>query len=129
DIEQDLLGAARETGVGVVAFSVLAQGLLSTKYLASIPESSRAARAWEPARKEKITPALGQKVRQLDEMAQRRGQTLPQMAIAWTLRQPEVTTALMGVSDPDQLEENMKSLEKVTFDPEELQQIDTILRA
>ncbi len=128
DIEQDLLGAARETGAGVVAFSVLGQGLLSTKYQSGIPESSRAARAWEPARKEKITPALLQKVQQLDTMAQRRGQTLPQMALVWALRQPEVTTALMGISDPDQLEENIKALEKLTFDPEELQQLDAILR-
>lgn len=129
DVEQDLLGAARETGTGVVAFSVLGQGLLSTKYLSGIPENSRAAKAWEPARKERITPALNNKVAQLEEMAQRRGQTLPQMAIAWTLRHADVTTALMGISDPDQLEENILALQKLTFDPEELQHIETVLRS
>src|ERR1700759_3617292 len=88
EVEQDLLGAARETGAGVVAFSVLAQGLLSNKYQSGIPENSRAARAWEPARRGRMTASFNAKIRQLEELAKRRVQTLQQMAIAWTLRQP-----------------------------------------
>ena len=127
DIEREVLPAARESGVGVVAFSALAQGLLSTKYLQGIPESSRATKRWSAPQREAITPALVEKVRKLNDVAQARGQTLPQMAIAWTLRSPEVATALIGASDIDHIEENAAALEKLNFGEDELRQIDTIL--
>ena len=127
DIEREILPAARESGVGVIAFSALAQGLLSTKYLQGIPETSRATKRWSQPQREGITPALVQKVQMLNDVAQARGQTLPQMAIAWTLRSPEVATALIGASDIDQIEENAAALEKLNFGDDELRQIDTIL--
>ncbi len=127
NIEQDVLPAARQTGAGIVAFSPLAQGLLSGRYLDVIPESSRVARSWSPEQREKITPALREKLRQLNDVAKSRGQTLAQMAIAWTLRLPEVTTALIGASDIEQVEENAGALEKLTFADDELRRIDSIL--
>ncbi len=128
-IENDLLPVAREHGLGVVAFSVLAQGMLSTKYLEEIPEGSRAAKRWSPEQRAKITDTMRTRTRQLNELAQSRGQTLPQMAIAWTLRNPGVTSALVGASDIDQLEENAHAFEKLDFNAEELQQIEAILAA
>ncbi|MEO5721540.1 MAG: aldo/keto reductase [Chthoniobacterales bacterium] len=128
-IEQEALPMARDLGMGVVAFSPLAQGLLSPKYLSGVPEGSRAARTWTAKQKEGLTPALREKLRQLNELAKGRGQTLPQMAIAWTLRAPEVTSALIGASDIDQLEENAKALDKMSFTDEECGRIDAILRS
>jgi L-glyceraldehyde 3-phosphate reductase len=127
--ESDIFTVARESGIGVVAFSVLAQGLLSSRYLEAVPESSRAARSSTQLQRDAITPALQQKARQLSEIAKARGQTLAQMAIAWTLRSPEVCTALIGASDIEQVEENADAVEKLAFTPEELQRIDAILAA
>lgn len=128
EIEQEILPAARASGVGVVAFSALGQGLLTTKYLDGIPEGSRAARRWTPAQREDAKAMQG-KIRQLEEIAKARGQTLPQMALAWTLRTPEITSALIGVSDIDQIEENAKALENLAFQDEELRRIDSILQS
>lgn len=128
EIEQDLLRAARDNGVGIVAYSGLAQGLLTGRYANGIPEGSRAAKAWTPAQREALTPALHERIQQLTEMAMQRGQTLPQMAIAWMLRCPEVTTALIGASDIDQLEENAGALDKLAFSDEEFRRIDAILQ-
>lgn len=128
DVERDVLPLARDTGTGVVAFSVLAQGLLSTKYLDGLPESSRVAKTWSASQREEVTNAVFEKIRQLNELAKSRGQTLPQMAIAWTLRRPEVSTALIGASDIDQLEENAKALDKMTFSDEALRRIEAILQ-
>ncbi len=127
EMEWDLLPTARDCGAGIVAYSALAQGLLSTKYLAGLPESSRASRSWSPQQRAEITPLLQEKIRQLNKIAESRGQTLPQMAIAWTVRYAEVATALIGVSDIDQLEENVKALDKLTFTDEESRRIDAIL--
>lgn len=126
EIEREILSAARETGVGIVAYSALAQGLLSAKYLDGIPEGSRMSRPSHAADREKLT-AQREKIRQLNEMAKRRGQTLSQMALAWTLRQAEVTSALVGASDLDQVEENARALENPAFSDEELRQLDAIL--
>lgn len=126
EMEQGILQVARQSGVGLVAFSALAQGLLTPKYLSAVPEGSRAARSWSPAQREGIS-TVREQLRQLNEVAQARGQALPQMAIAWTLRFPEVTTALVGASDIDQLEENAKALENLTFSHEEISRIDAIL--
>jgi L-glyceraldehyde 3-phosphate reductase len=126
-IESDVLPTARDFGLGTVAFSPLAQGLLSSKYLDGVPEGSRAMRRWSPSQREAITPAVLKKIRQLSDVAKARGQTLPQLAIAWALRSPQVTTALIGASDIDQLEENVKALDNLQFSDEELRRIDAIL--
>jgi len=125
-IEFDLLPSAQQTGTGVVAFSPLAQGLLSEKYLNGFPAGSRAAKIWTEEQRERITPVLRDIVGRLNNIARNRGQTLPQMAIAWILRRPEITTVLVGASDMQQVVENVKALEKLQFSSEELQQIDAI---
>ena len=128
DMEQELLQVARQSGFGIVAYSALAQGLLSSKYLTGVPEGSRGARAWSPAQREGIA-SMRERIRQLKQVAEARGQTLPQMAIAWALRFPDVTTALTGASDIDQLEENAKALENLNFSHEEISRLDTILHS
>jgi L-glyceraldehyde 3-phosphate reductase len=125
-IESDLLPAAMNAGVGVIAFSPLAQGLLSEKYLGEIPEESRAAKMWTPEQRAVVGPAVKQKISSFNEIARARGQTLPQMALAWILRRPEVTSALIGASDVSQVEENVKALENLAFSAEELAAIDRI---
>ena len=123
-IESGLLGSARQVGAGVIAFSPLAQGLLSEKYLTGFPEESRAIKMWSAEQREKLTPVLWEKIRRLNDIARLRGQTLPQMALAWVLRQPEITSALIGASDVSQIDENIKALDNLAFSPEELRQID-----
>ena len=127
-VESDLLPSVRHAGTGVVAFSPLSQGLLSEKYLQGVPEGSRAAKIWSQEQRERITPAVREIVSKLNEVAKARGQTLPQMAIAWILRRPEITTVLIGASDIQQINENAGALQKLQFSPEELQQIDAILQ-
>lgn len=127
EIEQEVLAVAREYGIGLVGYSALAQGLLTPRYLKDVPEGSRAARTWTPLQREEITPQLRERIWMLEELAKRRGQTLPQMAIAWALRSPEMTSALIGASDIDQIEENVQALEKLAFSEEELRRIETIL--
>lgn len=125
-MESDLLPSVQQARTGVVAFSPLAQGLLSEKYLNGFPEGSRAAKLWTQEQRERITPVLRDVVGKLIEIARARGQTLPQMAIAWILRRPEITTVLIGASDMNQIVENVNALEKLQFSSEELQQIDAI---
>ncbi len=130
EIETTVLPAAREFGVGIIAFSPLAQGLLTTKYLGEIPEESRAAKLWtEEQRKDQITEDILKKVRKLNEIAQDRGQSLAQMALAWTLRDPVVTSVVVGASEVEQIEENVKALEKPGFSSEELRRIDAALKS
>lgn len=124
DVEKSLLPLAAEKGVGVIAFSPLAQGLLSTKYVDGIPDESRAAKLWDDKQRALLTSEFREKTRKLNEIAKRRGQTLPQMALAWILRRKEVTSVLFGASDIDQVEENVKALEKLDFSADELKQID-----
>ena len=126
EIEQSLFATARENGIGIIGFSALAQGVLTAKYLANVPEGTRAARAGSPLSREQIG-ASREKIQRLDEVAKSRGQTLSQMAIAWTLRSPEITSALMGVSESDQVEENAKAVEKLDFSAEEFRRIEEIL--
>jgi L-glyceraldehyde 3-phosphate reductase len=128
-IESDLLPVAEQTNTGIVAFSPLAQGLLSRKYLDGVPENSRAAKLWTPEQRERITPTVREQVRRLIEIAEARGQSLPQMAIAWILRRPEITTVLVGASDLNQITENVKALKNIHFSPEELKQIGSIAPA
>ena len=114
-IEAELIPAIRSTGTGLVTFSPLAQGLLSEKYLQGVPEESRAARIWTAEQRAALGPVLRHRVVKLNEVARERGQTLPQMALAWILRRPEVTSALIGASDISQIEENVKALQNLTF--------------
>jgi L-glyceraldehyde 3-phosphate reductase len=125
-IEPELLPSARRLGAGVVAFSPLGQGLLSEKYLKGIPEDSRVAKMWTPEQRAIVGPAVMQKVVRLNEIAKRRGQTLPQMAIAWILRRPEITSVLTGASEVGQVHENVRALEKLEFSDEELNAIDKL---
>ena len=122
-VESGLLDVLREEGIGCIAFSPLAQGLLSSKYLKGVPADSRAARheSFNPAL---LTEANLANVRGLGEIAQRRGQTLAQMAVAWVLRQPAVTSALIGASRWAQIEECLGALQSPAFSDEELAAID-----
>jgi L-glyceraldehyde 3-phosphate reductase len=122
-IENGLLGATEETGMGVIVFSPLAQGLLTDKYLHGIPEGSRASEN-SSLSQEQINEQTLFKIRRLNEIAGRRGQTLAQMAIAWTLRDPRVTSSLIGVSSVAQLEDSLGALQNLDFSDEELQEID-----
>ncbi len=122
-IESELLGVLDGHGVGCIAFSPLAQGLLTDKYLGGIPESSRIRRGAYFS-ENLLTEENLERVRALNDIAQRRGQTLAQMALAWTLRDPRVTSALIGVSSVEQLEDNVAALGRLDFDAEELAEID-----
>jgi L-glyceraldehyde 3-phosphate reductase len=122
-IEPDLLDALGELGVGCIVFSPLAQGMLTDKYLHGIPEGSRADRPYSLSTRLLSDEALA-KIRALNEIAGRRGQTLAQMALAWTLRDPRVTSAVIGASSVAQLEDNVAALEKLEFSDDELAEID-----
>lgn len=128
-VEDGLLEALADEGIGCICFSPLAQGLLTTKYLDGIPEGSRAARGARSLSPEAITPEKVEKARQLNELAQQRGQTLAQMAIAWTLRHPVMTSALVGASRVSQVEDNVAALNNLDFTEDELARIDQILAA
>jgi L-glyceraldehyde 3-phosphate reductase len=122
-IEDGLLDALEEVGAGCIVFSPLAQGLLTDRYLDGVPEGSRASRPGSlPA--EQLSEENLAKVRQLGAIAERRGQTLAQMALAWTLRDPRVTSTLIGASSVAQLEQNVGALERLAFDADELAEID-----
>jgi L-glyceraldehyde 3-phosphate reductase len=122
-IERGLLAVLDEEGVGCVSFGPLAQGLLTTKYLNGIPDNSRV-RTGVGFDESLLSEANLSRVRALNEIASGRGQTLAQMALAWTLRDPRVTSTLVGVSSSEQLEDNLKSLDKLEFSGEELAEID-----
>jgi L-glyceraldehyde 3-phosphate reductase len=122
-IEPELLDTLEPLGVGCIAFSPLAQGLLTDRYLAAVPQDSRAVSAEEFSTSFLSEENL-RRVRALAEIAGRRGQTLAQMALAWTLRDPRVTSALVGVSRIEQLESNLGALERLDFTPQELAEID-----
>jgi L-glyceraldehyde 3-phosphate reductase len=122
-VEEDLLDVLGEEGVGCIAFSPLAQGMLTTKYLDGVPEDSRAAEG-RFLTGDMITEESLRHVRALNDMAAARGQELSQMAIAWVLREPRVTSALIGASSVEQLEQNIASLGNLEFSDEELEAID-----
>jgi L-glyceraldehyde 3-phosphate reductase len=126
-IEDGLLDAVRDEGIGCIVFSPLAQGLLTNKYLGGIPEDSRAAKPHGFLKAEHVTDERIAKVRRLNELAQPRGQTLAQLALAWVLRHPEVTSALMGASRVAQVEDAVGALQNLSFTAEELQAIEQIL--
>jgi L-glyceraldehyde 3-phosphate reductase len=122
-IEPDLVDALKEEGIGCIVFSPLAQGLLTDRYLKGVPEGSRASHPGS-MRPEMLTEANLAKIQALDKIARARGQTLAQMAIAWVLRDPVVTSALVGASSVEQLEQNIAALDKLEFSKEELEEID-----
>jgi L-glyceraldehyde 3-phosphate reductase len=122
-IEPDLLDALEEVGAGCITFSPLAQGMLTDKYLNGIPEGSRATRNSSLSPDLLTDQALG-KIRALNEIAKRRGQSLAQMALAWTLRDPRVTSTLIGASSVGQLEDSLGALGNLDFSVDELAEID-----
>ena len=122
-IEGELLGALSDLGVGCIAFSPLAQGLLTNKYLNGVPDDSRVAKAGSFDGRMLTAENLG-RIQALGAIAQRRGQTLAQMAIAWTLRDPRVTSALIGARTVAQLEDSLAALKTPSFTAEELAEID-----
>lgn len=126
-VEDGLLTVLDEEGIGCIVFSPLAQGLLTDKYLAGIPSDSRAAKPHGFLKREQITDETLAKVRRLHDCARARGQTLAQMALAWVLRRPEVTSALIGASRPSQIEDAIGALANRTFTSDELAAIEHIL--
>ena len=122
-IEKDLIKTLKKLGIGCIAFSPLAQGMLSEKYLKSIPKNSRAAEN-SSLDKKMITKSYLSKISNLSKIAKKRGQTLSQMALAWVLRHPTMTSALIGARTIKQLDECLDSLKNLKFSKSELKQID-----
>jgi L-glyceraldehyde 3-phosphate reductase len=122
-IEPELLDVLGREGVGCIVFSPLAQGMLTGRYLNGIPEDSRAARDGSLSRS-MLTEENLERIRALNDIAQRRGQSLAQLALAWTLRDPRVTSTLIGASSVAQLEDNVGALARLDFDDDELAEID-----
>jgi L-glyceraldehyde 3-phosphate reductase len=124
-VERGLLDVLGRHGIGAIVFSPLGQGLLTNRYLDGIPEDSRVRRG-EHFSEDMLTDENLARVRALNEIAGRRGQSLAQMAIAWVLRDPRVSSALLGASSVAQLEQNVAALERLDFSDEELAEIDRI---
>ena len=122
----DVLG---QKGIGSIAFSPLEQGILTNKYLEGLPEDSRAVKDARYLKSDQITPEVLAKVAKLNAIAESRNQSLAQMALAWVLRDEKITTVLVGVSKTSQLLDNIQALDHVDFSADELQQIETILKA
>jgi L-glyceraldehyde 3-phosphate reductase len=129
NIEKGLLDVLAKEGIGCIPFCPLAQGLLTNKYLGGIPEGSRVTKPHGFLKKERITPETLDKVKHLNDLAQSRKQTLAQMAIAWTLRNPTVTSALIGASRPEQIDDIVGCLSNLNFTEQELATIDKIAAA
>lgn len=125
-VEEELLDTADELGIGLIAFSPLAQGLLTDKYINGIPENSRAAKSWGFLQENEVKSAI-EKVKALNQLAEVRGQSLAQMAIAWLLRNKQVTSVLVGASSTQQLEDNIGALDYLLFSEEELIEIKQII--
>jgi L-glyceraldehyde 3-phosphate reductase len=127
-VEGGLLNVLEQNGVGCIAFSPLAQGLLTNKYLHGIPEDSRAHKSTGFLQENQVTPEAVTKAQKLNELAQQRGQTLAQLAIAWLLKDPRVTSVLIGVSKRQQLMDCLGATNNTTFSQEELNRIEEILK-
>ena len=126
-VEPELLSLLQEEGVGLIAFSPLAQGLLTNRYLHGIPDDSRAARPTGHLKREAITPERMSQINRLNDIASQRGQTLAEMALAWLLRDNRVTSVLIGASSVEQLKDNLRAQENTIFTDEELENIGTII--
>ncbi len=127
-VEGGLLDVLEQEGVGCIPFSPLAQGMLTNKYLHGIPEGSRAAKASGHLQTEAITDDKISQIRQLNDIAISRDQTLAQMALAWLMKDKRVTSVLIGASKPEQLADSIKCLRNTNFEAEELNQIENILQ-
>jgi L-glyceraldehyde 3-phosphate reductase len=128
-VEDGLLDTLDEEGIGCIVFSPLAQGLLTNRYLEGIPEGSRATKVLSYLPPERVKPELVAKVRALNEIAHTRGQSMAEMALTWVLRRKTVTSALIGASSPEQLEDNVAALKHMEFGEGELQAIEKILKS
>lgn len=124
-----LLDVLEDYGVGCIPFSPLAQGLLTDRYINGIPGNSRASKAHGFLKANDITPEKLEKIGKLNAIANRRGQSLAQMALSWLLKDKRVTTVLIGVSSTEQLDNNLSCLKTLQFLPEELNEIETVLRS
>lgn len=122
-IENSVLPLAQENGVGVIAFSPLAQGMLSNKYLHGIPENSRAAHSYGFLQKDQLTPEVIDRISKLNDIASNRGQSLAQMALAWCLHKPQVNSVIVGTSSVKQLQDNIDALKNDRFTDDELWRI------
>jgi L-glyceraldehyde 3-phosphate reductase len=122
-IETRLLEVVERAGIGVIVFSPLAQGVLSDRYLDGVPGDSRVRRGIELS-ESMINAEYIERARSLNDLARRRGQTLAQLALSWTLRDQRITSALIGVSSVDQLEQNLAAAQRIEFDAAELEEID-----
>jgi len=127
NIESGLLDVLGKEGIGCIAFCPLAQGLLTDRYLNGIPSDSRAGKPDTFLKKNDVTESALEKVRVLSEIAKSRGQSIAQMALAWVLRDPRMTSALIGASRVEQIDQNVAALANLKFSPDELSQIDGIL--
>jgi L-glyceraldehyde 3-phosphate reductase len=128
DAEAGLLDVLGKDGVGCIPFSPLAQGLLTNKYLHGIPEDSRAAKSTGFLQESQVTDEVIGKIKKLNTLAEKRGQTLAQMALAWLLKDDRVTSVLIGASKPAQLADSLKALDNIDFSSEELEKIEQILK-
>ncbi|MBD1387577.1 L-glyceraldehyde 3-phosphate reductase [Mucilaginibacter rigui] len=128
DAEAGLLDVLGKDGVGCIPFSPLAQGLLTNKYLHGIPEDSRAAKSTGFLQESQVTEEVIAKIKKLNTLAEKRGQTLAQMALAWLLKDDRVTSVLIGASKPAQLVDSLKALDNIDFSSEELEKIEQILK-
>jgi L-glyceraldehyde 3-phosphate reductase len=127
-VEDGLLATLEELGIGCIAFSPLAQGLLTSKYLGGIPADSRAAKPTGFLQQDQVSESRLNRVHKLNEIAQARGQSLAQLAIAWVLRHPSMTSALIGASRVSQVEDNIAALDNLVFSAEELAAIEAVLK-
>lgn len=128
-IEDELIAMMDKEGVGIITYSPLQKGLLTDRYLKGIPEDSRMASDSIFLNKEDLTKALQVKLNALNSMANERGQSLAQMAIAWNLRNPRVTSVLVGASRKTQIEDSVKALNTLEFTPQELEKINEVLNS
>ncbi len=127
-IEEGLLAAVEDEGIGCIVFSPLAQGLLTDKYLADIPADSRAAKPHGFLKADQITAEKRATVQALNDLARERGQTLAQLALAWVLRHPQVTSALIGASRVSQIDDSVQALERRQLSSAELERVEQILK-
>jgi len=126
-VEKELLDVVAQEGIGLIAFSPLAQGLLTNRYLKGIPEGSRASKPHGFLKTKDITPQKLEKIDKLNKIARTRGQTLAEMAIAWLLKDDRVTSILIGASSVEQLQDNLGALKDTSFSGDELKRIEDVL--
>jgi L-glyceraldehyde 3-phosphate reductase len=127
-VEEGLMDLLEEQGVGCIPFSPLAQGLLTDRYLNGIPEDSRVSKSHGFLKENQLTPKTLAQIKDLNTLALERGQTLAQMALAWLLKDPRVTSVLIGASKPEQLADSLKCMDNIQFSREELERIEGILK-